>query len=216
MFADTLILPFAFIIYVYYASKTKHPWRITLLFASGFIILELFYLKLGYIAYIRWNIGYSATFYIIGFRLGAFLAPRLKSYMPPIPYRVRLLAFSHMIIMWFGALFASPLLKLYQYKLGLFHDPMADCRFVDLLSGEVLAILCTMFIPSTPMKYRPLVFTLVAGIGISFAFYSYYHGWLIYHDWNHFLTAFRYIAPIFMIMLYDRWETAYVNRIVGA
>jgi hypothetical protein len=150
LFADTLILPFTFIIFVYYAAKTNHPWKTSLPFAIGFIILEWIYLKLGYMKYLNWNLVFSAAFYVAGFRFGAYLAPRISSYNPPVPYRFRLLCFSHMIIMWVGALFASPILKMYQFKPGIFKDLMADCRFTDLLSGDVLSVLCTIFVPIIP------------------------------------------------------------------
>jgi hypothetical protein len=212
IFADTLILPFTFIVYVYYAAKTSHPWRLALSFAVGFIVLECIYLKLGYMKYLHWNLAFSAAFYVAGFRLGAYLAPRIAYYNPPVPHRVRLLCFSHMIIMWVGALFASPLLKMFQFKPGLFKDFMADCRFTDLLSGDILAVLCTIFIPTVHQKLKPLAFAIIACIGISFAIFSYHHGWLIYHHWNHFLTALRYILPIALIMLYDRWELTYQSN----
>ncbi len=209
IFADTLILPFTFIVFIYYASKKNHPWKIALLFVIGLLSLELIYLKLGYLKYLNWNLAYSATLYVTGLLFYAYLAPRILSYNPPIPYRVRLLCFSHTIIMWVGALFASPLFKMYQFKPGVFKDFMADCRFTDLLSGDVLAVLCTVFVPIVPRKLKPLVFAVIACIGVSFALFSYYKGWLIYHNWNHLLTVLRYIAPLALIMLYDRWESSY-------
>ncbi|MDF2962244.1 MAG: hypothetical protein K0S39_3979 [Paenibacillus sp.] len=183
------------------------------MFALTFIMFELIYLKLGYMQYINWNIGYSAAFYLAGFRFGAYLAPRISTYSPPVPYWARLLAFSHMIIMWVGALFASPILKFYQFKPGLFHDFMADCRFTDLLSGDLLAMLCTIFIPRVSKKRQPLILVFITCIGISFAYYCYHKGWLMYHHWNHFFTALRYVFPMFLIMLYHRWETSFENQI---
>ncbi len=97
--ADTLILPFALIVFFYYAAKKIHPWKITVIFAIGFTILEWIYVKLGYLQYLNWYLAYSAAFYVAGFRMGAYLAPRITSYNPPVPYRIRLLCFSHMIIM---------------------------------------------------------------------------------------------------------------------
>jgi hypothetical protein len=212
IFADTLILPFTFIIFVYYARKSP-PWRTSLLFALAFIILEWIYLKLGYMKYFHWNLAYSAVFYVIGFRIGAYLAPRIASYEPPIPYPARLLFFSHTIIMWVGALFALPLLKMYQFRPGVFKDIMADCRFTDLLSGDVLAITCAIFIPIIPNRLKPLAFTVIACIGVSFSLYSYNKGWLIYHSWNHFLMVLRYFVPLALIMLYDRWELSYRTQL---
>jgi hypothetical protein len=209
IFSDTIILPFTFIVFIYYASKTKRPWKTSLSFAIGFIILELIYLKFGYLKYINWNLAFSAAFYVTGFRFGAYLAPRISNYDPPVPYRFRLLCFSHMIIMWVGALFASPVLKMYQFRPAVFNDPMADCRFTDLLSGDVLSILITLLIPLTPKRLKPVVFAAIACIGLAFAFFTYHKGWLLYHNWNHYLTILRYIVPIALIMLYDHWETSY-------
>ncbi len=209
IFADTLILPFTLIVFVYYASKKINPWKISLPFAIGFIVLEWIFLQFGYMKYIHWSLAISAAFYVTGFRIAAYLAPRIVTYGPPVPYRLRLMAFSHTFIMWVGALFASPLFKMYEYRPGVFKEPMADCRFTDLLTGDILALLITIFIPMIPKKARPIAFAAVACIGISFAFLAHYQGWLIYHRWNHLLTALRYIVPIALIMLYDRWESAY-------
>jgi hypothetical protein len=205
VFADTLILPFTFIVFVYYARKGR-PWTTSLLFALISIISEWIYLRMGYMKYIHWSLAYSAAIYLIGFRFGAYLAPRIASYDPPVPYRVRLLCFNHTIIMWVGALFASPLLTMYQFRPGIFKDTMADCRFTDLVSGDILNLLCVLFIPKMPNRFKPLVLTLIACVGVSFAMYSYYQGWLIYHHWNHFFMALRYFIPLALIMLYDRWE----------
>ena len=209
IFADFLILPFTFIIFVYYAARSNHPWRISIPFAAVYISLELIYLKLGYMKYIHWNIFFSAFFYVAGFRFGAYLAPRIASYHPPVPYRVRLLCFSHMILMWVSAIFALPLLKMYQFKPGLFEDFMTDCRVAEMVSGDILSVLCTIFIPMTPQKLKPLVFAGIALLGVSIAIFSYHKGWLIYYHWNLFLSSLRYVVPVGIIMLYDRWESSY-------
>lgn len=212
IFADTLILPFAFIVFVHYAAKKYRPWKTSLPFAMGFTILEWIFKQLGYLKYLHWNLILSAVFYVIGFRIGAWLAPRIASYNPPVPYWARLFCFSHTIIMWVGALFASPLLMMYQYKPGIFSDPMADCRFTDLLSGDALSLLCALFIPWIPEKAKPFAFASIALIGIAFALFSYNQGWLAYHQWNHFFMALRYIVPLAIVMLYDRWEMSFQNQ----
>lgn len=209
IFSDFLILPFTLIIFVHYAAKTKHPWRVTIPFAIGFIILELIFLKFGYLEYRKWNIIYSSFFFLAGFRFGAFLAPLITNYDPPIYYRVRLFCFSHMILMWTSAIFAMPLLKMYQFRPGWFQDFMTDCRVGELVTGDILALLIMIFIPAIPTKLKPLVFTCVTFIGVSIALISYQKGWLIYHNWNHFLTTLRYAASIALIMLFDHWESTY-------
>ncbi|MBB6218334.1 hypothetical protein HNQ80_004498 [Anaerosolibacter carboniphilus] len=208
IFADTLILPFTIIIFLHYTKK-DHPWRATLPFAILFIILEYFFVKLGYIKYIHWSLAYSALLYIASIRFFAYLAPYIKDYNPPIPYPVLLLSFSHTIIMWVGATFALPIFKMYQFRPNVFKDIMADCRFTDLLSGDVLAVICAILVPKIPNRLKLLFFTITAFIGVAFALYAYYGGWLIYHRWNHLLMMLRYFVPIYLIMLYDRWESAY-------
>ncbi|MDQ0116483.1 hypothetical protein [Paenibacillus harenae] len=213
IFGDTLILPFAFIVFVYYGRKHP-PWRISLLFAALFIGLEWIYVQFGYMIYLHWSLTLSAAFYVVGFRLGAFLAPRIADYEPPVPHRIYLLCFSHTIIMWIGAIFASPLLNLYQFRPSVFEDHMADCRFMDLVSGDVLTLLITICVPWLPARWKMPAYAGVACIGIAFAYYAHYKGWLIYHQWNHLFMALRYIVPVFLVMLYDRWESEYRMRSV--
>lgn len=211
IFGDTLILPFAYIIFVHYSQK-NHPWRTTIPFTLGFVIIELIYVKLGYLQYNNWKIIYSAALYLAAYRFGAFLAPRIVSYDPPVPYPVRLLCFAYTANMWVGALFGLPVLKFYQFKTGLFSNIMADDRFFDLYSGIALAVICALTIPHISNCLRPLAFAVIACTGVSFALYFYFKGWLIYHYWNHFLTVLRYFAPFALIALYDRWESSYQKQ----
>lgn len=211
IFADFLILPFTFVIFVHYAFKTRRPWLLSLLFAALFITLEWTYLQLGYMMYVHWSLFISAGFYIGGFRFGAHIAPRISSYDPPIPYRVRLLCFSHAILMWVSAMFALPIFKFYQFKPGLLDDYVADCRVAELLTGDFLSLLIVIFIPLIPKKFKPVAFTVIAMIGVSIALIFYNNGWLVYHHWNHFFMAtLRYGMPVFLIMWYDRWESGYM------
>ncbi|TLS51357.1 hypothetical protein FE782_14670 [Paenibacillus antri] len=215
VFSDFLILPFVFIIFVHYAARTAHPWRVSIAFAALHVSLEWIYVKLGYLTYVHWSVLYSACFYVGGFRFGAYLAPRISSYRPPIPYRLRLLCFSHMILMWVSAVFALPLLKLYQFKPGLFHNIITDCRVAELVTGDILSVLCALFIPMTPHRLKPAVFAAIAGIGAFIAVFAYSQGWLIYYHWNLFLSVLRYVVPVGLIMLYDRWESAYQVALNG-
>lgn len=208
IFADGLILPFAYIIFTCY-NKRSHPWRTTIPFAILFVILELIYLKLGYLQYNNWKVVYSAVIYLMGFRVGAYLAPGIVTYSPPVPYPLRLLGFSYTAIMWVGATFGMPVFKLYQFKTGLFDNFMVDDRFIDLYSGMILGGISALLIPRIPTRLKLISFTVIACIGVSFAFYFYMKGWLIYHYWNHLLTVIRYFVPFILIMLYDRWEMSY-------
>lgn len=207
IFADTLILPFSFIIFIHYA-KDK-PIKSFLGFALRFIVLELIYLKTGYFQQINWKTLYSAAFYTAGFAIGAYLTPHLVYYRPPLPYPLLLLCLVYTANMWTGAFFGLPVLNLYQFSPGIFSSAMVDCRFVDLYSGLALAVLSAVFAPITASSLRPLLFAGIACIGITFALYAHWQGWLIYRDWNHFLTALRYLVPFLVIALFDRWESSY-------
>lgn len=207
---DFMILPFAFIIFVCYASKSRRPWLLSLLFAALFSALEWIYLKWGYLKYMHWSIWISASLYIAGFRFSAYLARRITDYDPPIPYRVRLLCFSHALLMWVSAMFALPIFKLYQFKPGLLKDYVADCRLAELITGDFISLLLVIFIPMLPWKYKPAAFTIAALIGTSIAVIFYNNGWLVYHHWNHYYMAvLRYFLPMMLIMWYDRWEAGY-------
>ncbi len=208
VFSDTMILPIALIIFLYYAKKER-PWRTSLPFVAMFIVTEIIFLITGYVKYIHWSLLFSALAYIFAFRLAVQNALRISHYDPPIPYFVRLMCFSHTIIMWAGAIFALPLLKMYQFRPGVFEDIMADCRFTDLLSGDILSIILTLVIPRIQNRHKAIVFTAVTIMGTAFALFANYSGWLIYHRWNHILMALRYFVPILLIFLYDRWEFAY-------
>jgi hypothetical protein len=208
IFSDTVILPFGLIVFLHYANK-EHPWRTSLPYAALLISLECIFLIAGYLKYIHWSLLNSALTYVSASYFVARIAPRIAGYDPPVPYPIRLLCFSHMIIMWVGAAFSLPLLKMYQFRPGVFMDIMADCRFTDLLSGDVLSILCIIMIPRMPERLKPVVFIAIACVGVAFAFYAYYGGWLIYHRWNHLFMALRYFVPVFLIALYDRWELSY-------
>ncbi len=208
IFSDTVILPFALIVFLYYAEK-EHPWRTSLPYAALFIAMEIIFVITGYLQYIHWSLLFSSLAYITAFRLTAQYAHRIIHYDPPIPYSVHLMCFSHTIIMWVGALFALPLLKMYQFRPGVFQDIMADCRFTDLLSGDILAIILTLIIPRIKKRHKTFVFLAVTCLGAAFGLFSYYRGWLVYHRWNHFLMVLRYFVPLFLILLYDRWESSY-------
>ncbi len=208
IFSDTLILPIALIVFLYYAKK-EHPWRTSLPFIALFIATEIIFFITGYLKYIHWSLLFSVLAYTSVFPLAAHNAPRIARYDPPIPYSIRLMCFSHTIIMWVGAAFSLPLLKMYEFRPGIFQDIMADCRFTDLLSGDILAIIITLVIPRIQKRRKWAVFTAVACLGVAFALFFYYSGWLIYQRWNHFFMALRYFVPVFLILLYDRWEFSY-------
>lgn len=50
--------------------------------------------------------------------------------------------------MWVGPILSLHILMLYQLRPAVFEDIMADCRFTDLLLGNVLSIICAILIPA--------------------------------------------------------------------
>lgn len=213
MFVDGLILPTGFIIFSHYIRKDNR-WKMSYIFAVFLSILEWILLKLNYLVYIEWELAYSIAIYAFGFRIGAYLAARIVGYASPIPYPVRLYCFSYAALAWIGALFGWPVLKLYQFKTGLFDNIMADDRFVDLYSGMALSLICALIVPKVSHRLKAVVFAGIACVGTAFALYFHSKGWLIYHNWNHILSLIRYILPFALIMLYDRWESSYKPKLL--
>lgn len=208
IFVDGLILPLGFIIFCHYIKKDNH-WKMSYIFAAFLSILEWILLKLNYLVYVNWELAYSMAIYAVGFRIGAYLAARIVGYASPIPYPVRLYCFGYAAMGWIGSFFGWPILKLYQFRTGLFDSIMADDRFVELYSGMALSLICALIVPKVSQHRRPIVLAAVACIGVAFAIYLYSKGWLIYHHWNHFLVVIRYIISFILIMWYDRWESCY-------
>jgi hypothetical protein len=208
IFADALILPAVFTILVYYV-KNYNQWKVSLLFTFLLTALEIIYLKLGYLHYNHWNTVFSLLVYIAGFRIIAYFAERIKSYNPPIAYSVRILCFVYTINMWISAIVGMPVLELYQYKPGLFNNFMADDRFIELYFGVSIGIICALTFPRVSARLKALILLGLTCVGVIFALFSYYKGWLIYHYWNHSLTLLRYLLPSIFILLYDRWEKTY-------
>lgn len=208
IFADTLILPTVFTIFIYY-SNNHNQWRAAMLFTSLLTALEIIYLKFGYLHYNQWHVVFSLLFYLAGFRIVAYLAERIKSYNPPIAYSVRILCFVYAINMWISAIVGMPVLELYQFKPGLFDNIMADDRFIELYYGVLMGIVCSLTFPRASSRLKVLILLGFTCVGVTFALFSYYEGWLIYYHWNHLLTALRYLLPLIFILLYDRWEKTY-------
>ncbi|HYE81116.1 MAG TPA: hypothetical protein VEG39_03000 [Clostridia bacterium] len=211
IFVDGFILPIGFIIFSHYIKKGNH-WKMSYIFAMFLSILEWIIYKLKYLIYINWELAHSIAIYALGFRAGAHMADRIVSYDPPIPYPVRLYCFSYAAIAWVGALFGWPVLKLLQFRIGLFNSIMADDRFVDLYSGMALSLICALMVPRASRRMKPVMLAIVACIGTAFAVYFNFRGWLIYHHWNNLLTAIRYIISFALIMWYDRWESSYMPK----
>lgn len=208
-FADALILPFIVIIFIHYALKYNN-FKISSMFTILCVTLEWIFVKFGYLKYNNWKFLYSAILYAVGYYIvSTYLAKPIASYNPPIPRAVRLISIGYVAHMWIGATFSLPVFNLYQFKPGLFANPMVDDRFVDLLSGLVFGIISALLIPKISNRLKPLVLVFLTFVGICFGLYSFSKGWLIYHHWNHYLMALRYFVPSTIILLYDNWELSY-------
>ncbi len=212
IFSDVLILPVVFIVVLHYARK-DHPFRTALAFLALMFVLEVISVKLQYVVYYRWHIGASMLFYGVAFFLTAKIAPRVMAYDPPLPQWVLLLVFGYTVMTLTGVLLSMPVLRLYQYRPGLFQDYMADTRFADNLSGEAIVAFLALLLPQKKKRAKIVYCLIGAFTGTAFALSAYYKEWLIYHNWNHFFMALRYIVPVGLIYLYDRWEGAYQARL---
>ncbi len=206
IFSDVLILPFTALLFTYFSSIYK-KWKVTILFTVCYILMEVLFLKTGYIIYNKWSIWLSFSAYLIGFSFFSLFANRLVNYDPPIPYRIRLLSFTYSITAIIGGLLGGALIELYQWRPGVFEFPPADDRFADLGLSLILALMISTIIPFVLYKYKLLMFLLLTSIIVTFSFYASQQGWLIYHKWNHFLTAIKWFAPIIIVYFYDRWES---------
>jgi hypothetical protein len=97
--------------------------------------------------------------------------------------------------------------RIYEWSPHLFRLQSAEDRFPDVSISWVLALLSAIIIPKTPLTYRPIVFMIFAALATVFYYFAYGHGWLIYHRWNHLLTALHWFIPFIVIMWFDHWES---------
>jgi hypothetical protein len=205
LFSDVLILPFTSILFTFYASKYSKR-VIVWLFTVIYISLEVLFLKTDYLIYHNWSIWFSFFAYLFGFAFFSLYADRLVHYNPPLSYRIRLFSVVYSITAIVGGVLGGALVKLYQWRPGVFRFPPADDRFADLGLSFVLGVLAAVIIPSVPSRYRAAVFLLLAFSIALFSMYSVSQGWLIYYRWNHVWTAVKWLVPMCLVIVYDRWE----------
>jgi hypothetical protein len=211
IFSDGFILPVFSIIVCHYATQIKNHWRLTFIFTLLQGILEWIYLRLGYLLYHKWNLWLSVTLYFIGIRLSTEYASRLMRYNPPVSYSLRIAAATYSVTVWVGAVLGGLLIRLYEWTPHLFTLQSAEDRFPDVSISWVLALLSAIIVPKIPLKYRPIVFMIFSALATAFCYFAYGHGWLIYHRWNHLLTALRWFIPFIVIMWFDHWESTYAK-----
>lgn len=210
--SDGLIFPFIAIIFCYYSVRFDHPWLLSILFAAMLGILEFLYVKLGYMVYYHWNHWLTPLITFITLRIVACFSNRLVHYSPPISYRFRLLCSIYVITEWPGAILCGSL-RLYQYKPNIFNNETANDRFVAMILATLMGVLAAFFISKISSSYKIFLFLGLGLVSSIFAVYMHSKELLIYNHWNSVATVIRYIAPYFVVYLYDRWEASYTRHL---
>lgn len=208
--SDAVIFPLIAIVFCYYASRYRHPWLLSLVFATMMGIIEVGLVKSGYIIYHGWAFWVTPALTFVCFRVLAHYSDRLVHYAPPIPYWFWLAGVVYGItempaIMGFGVL------HFYQYNPQFFYNVIADDRCLELSLGYILGISAGLIAPRVPTRLRFTFFMCLALIMTAIALLFYSLGWLKYHHWNHIYTILRYMVPYLLIYWFDRWETKYLS-----
>lgn len=209
--SDGIIFPLIAIIFCYYSAKYKHPWLLSILFASIIGVIEFVFVKFGYMVYKHWNHWLTPVLVFVSLRILANFAVRLINYSPPVSYKFRLLCSIYAIVEWPGAILAGAM-KLIQYKPNIFANETADNRFVAMILTTLMGGIAAIFITRIPQRYRIALFL---GLGICssiFALWMHLKGMLVYYHWNSLLMVIRYLVPYLFVYFYDRWESAYTRQ----
>lgn len=213
IFSNVLILPLTGVIIAHYV-KPKREWFTTLLFAGGLIGLEWIYVQSGFLVYLDWSIWLDAVAYVIAIRILVHYVLRLQRDNPPVPHWFRILTFSYSTLMWPGSVLGGAMLGWYQWRPGFFERISADDRFADLGFGLILACIAAYLTPRFLPAHRPVLYLALTMFAVLFTVTMHRQGVLIYHQWNEWLTALRYLVPFTLVTLYDQWETAqYAHRL---
>lgn len=207
LIADGYILPFTNMILLHYATRVKNLWKISLVIASTYGMIEWIHIQLGYLTYYKWSIWLSIAIYFFVSRFFINFASWFLLYNPPLPYSLRIAGATYSITVYMGAFLSGGLLDLYQWRPFFVKNPGDDDRIVSVSICFALALLSAAIIPKVKPKYRSMVFISFAIITIAFSYFAYSQGWLIYHKWNHLLTALYWLVSIAVLIWYDRWES---------
>ncbi|MPM38164.1 hypothetical protein SDC9_84791 [bioreactor metagenome] len=208
IFSDGMIFPLIAIVFCYYSVRYRRPWVLSIVFALLLGIIEVGYVKLGYMVYYQWNHWLTPGIIFILCQVLACFSDRFVYYSPPIPYRLCLLSFVYGALEWPGAIMGG-VMRLYNYRPHLFDNELADDRFTAVLFAVVMGGLIAYFAPRIRTRYKLAFFLSLGLLSTGFAFLMFERGWLIYHQWNHLLMSIRYIMPYILIYLYDSWESNY-------
>lgn len=208
IFSDGIILPMAGIVFYYYINRYKgNKWILIFAFVAIHIVLELVYLSLGYLEYNKWHILYSTICYIIGFRAFAYFFTRYEK--NTIPYWMKTTVFLYPAFSWWGSVLSGGLLSLYQFRLHIFSSEYIDDRMTDVGIVWVSILFHAVFISHLKTPLRKYVYIIEALAVSLFCIWLNTNGLLIYHNWNHIFTIFRWSIPFLLLFIYDNWEEQY-------
>jgi hypothetical protein len=211
VFSDGWIFPLMAIVFCYYCVKYLRPWLLSFLFAALLGIMEVGYVKAGYMVYHQWNHWITPALSFILLRFLAHFAARYVYYSPPISYRFRLICFTYVITEWPGAIMGSGLMGLFHWRFHIFENVSADDRFIAMILAAVMGVGGAVVSPMIRQKYKKYLFFGLGLVSALFALWMHQKGWLLYTRWNNVLTIIRYMTPYVLVYLYDRWEFAYTK-----
>lgn len=212
VFSDGILFPLLAIIFCSYSVRFNQPWLISIVSGVFLGILEVIFVKLGYMVYHNWNHWLTPLISIGWFRVLAHFSNRFLYHSKPIPYWFRLVCFTYVISEWPGAIMGSGVLLFYRWRLNIFNDITADDRLVAMTVATTMGVIAAIFLPKVKQQYKILV---LSGQGLASALiviWAQINGWMIYEYWNHFATFIRYVAPYTIVYLYDKWESPYTKR----
>lgn len=212
VFSDGMIFPLFTIIFCYYTSQYRHPWLLSLLFASMLGIMEFCFVKFGYMVYHNWNHWLTPAITFVALRTLAHFSHRFVRYSPPVSYRFRLICFTYVFTEWPGAVMGSGLMNLYHWRLHVFNNSPADDRFMAMTLATVMGGLAAVLTSIIAQRYKIFLFLGLGSVSALFAIFMNAKGWLLYNRWSNLYTAVRYILPYLLVYLYDRLELAYTKK----
>lgn len=207
IFTDGFILPFTGIILLHYATRVKNPWILPIVFSTVFSISDLIYIKLGYLTYYHWSEWISFVIYFIFSCVFVRYAPRFMFHTNHLPYSLRIAGVTYALITYINAFIS--VFNLYQWMPLIVPNPGNADRVFNISTSIIIALISAACIPKIKPKFRPIAFFSLSILVMTFFYYANSQGWLVYHKWNHILTALYWLVSFFVIMLYDRWQLKY-------
>ncbi|MDP4147240.1 MAG: hypothetical protein Q8936_22655 [Bacillota bacterium] len=213
VFSDGVIFPLIAIIFCYYATIWRHPWLLSIIGAPFMALIEVALDKTGFMVCYHWSHWFTLVITFISFRILAHYAHRFIYYSPPVSYRFWLVGVIYVSSDWPGYLVSWGTGQFALYRPHLFVNPVSDDRFTDLMLTTILGICLAYFAPKVRKQFKPFLFLGLSVCWITFAFWMYSRGMLIYNHWSHIGTIARYLEPCILAYFIDRWETNYLSTL---